>query len=510
LSAALAAAAAAPAGALVGGFWPSAPENITLTQFYALAAFMTRSNLSLLFDLNELYGRNCNTTRPGCPSCSDWCGLPADGFPPWDTSNVRAFLQRLHDDGAAGGANALFGFEVGNELAGHLDPAQNARDVVQLSGIIGEIWADAPASQRPGFYAPSTDNCWTQDTLHIMQNVTGHVTGFTFHGYPAGDGHNLLQLLTNASWLRSGIMSGSDAQACIADWNGAPRAEGMQLWVTEASSSWNWAGATDPPWPPGMPAQNSFMHGFFTIPELGQYARAGVPVVARWCHALGGSFSTLDYDKQRDRFDVAADFWVMLAQKRLMGDAVLAVTGDDAPGSAALVYAQCAAHSALVAAAAPPFDLGLARHVDAGRPALEILGRLGAVVPVGGGGGNGSVSIMAVNVAAEAASLTLLADGGSGAHIATTPRLEWVFTAPGGNISALSSLLNDDGGGAGVPLRINADGSLPQLPARYVPAGGPEALTLPPMSQAFFVLLAADAPACGGAAAADAAAPRGT
>lgn len=54
------------------GNWPSAPHNLTMTDFKALLNFFNSSGLSFVFDLNELYGRNCNVTKPGCPTCTDW------------------------------------------------------------------------------------------------------------------------------------------------------------------------------------------------------------------------------------------------------------------------------------------------------------------------------------------------------------------------------------------------------------------------------------------------------
>lgn len=471
---------------LVGGFWPTAPENITLSQFYNLTAFMKRSNLSLLFDLNELFGRNCNTTKPGCPSCNDWCGS-SPTFPGWDTSNVRDFLQRLHDDKMAGGNNSLFGFELGNELAGHLDPAENTADILALSEMIHSIWSDVSESERPIFVAPSTDDCYDNygQTSQIMKNVSKAVDAFSFHAYPAGDGHDLVSLLTNASWLRTGILTGSNAQQCLDDWNNVgPREDGMGLWVTEASSSWNWQGSTDPPWPPGQPGQNSFMHGFFTLSELGTYAKLGVPVVARWAFALGGSFGLLSYAPSPiDRFDVAADFWVILAQKRLMGEGVLSVSGDDVADSNVLAFAQCTSLSALEN---EHYDISRMRKAGSGLRVRELLSIKST------GNVNGSITIMAVNVGTEPSSLSLLAAGVGAGNIATTPRLEYIFTAQDGDIGSLSSLLNDDT----TPLRVLPDGSLPSLTARYVDVGGAADLTLPPLSQAFFVLLNAGASAC--------------
>lgn len=116
-----------------------------------------------------------------------------------------------------------------------------------------------------------------------MLNVTGVVKGFTFHAYPGQQGANLSSLLLNTTWLREGILTGTEAYLCLDYWNSGPRAAGMDLWITESSSSWNWQ------LPP--PAQNSFLHGFFTLPELGQcvWAREA-PAAAhhRWCR-MGAS-----------------------------------------------------------------------------------------------------------------------------------------------------------------------------------------------------------------------------
>jgi hypothetical protein len=81
-----------------------------------------------------------------------------------------------------GGNSSLFGFELGNELAGHVAPPENVADVWALSKIIAEVWAGAP--ERPQFWAPSTDHCYGgdyADTWGILANISGAVTGFTYH-----------------------------------------------------------------------------------------------------------------------------------------------------------------------------------------------------------------------------------------------------------------------------------------------------------------------------------------
>jgi hypothetical protein len=173
--------AAAPRGAseplLPLGYWPSAPNNLTLSDFSTLLDFMQASNLTLIFMLSELYGRNCNTTKPGCPSCSDWCTGP------WDTSNVRSFLQYVHDHSLTQGGSPLVSFELGNELVSHMYAANTTADIVELAGIIQSIWADVPEAQRPGLYAPSTDDCSDAGQMQIMANITSvpGVLGFSEH-----------------------------------------------------------------------------------------------------------------------------------------------------------------------------------------------------------------------------------------------------------------------------------------------------------------------------------------
>lgn len=280
--------------------------------------------------------------------------------------------------------------------------------------------------------------------MGIMTAITGvaGVGGFTYHGYPAQSGEgsdNLTSLLLNASWLRTRIMEGSAAVDCLAAWNAGPRAAGLAMWMTESSSSWSWQ------LPP--PAQNSFLHGFFTVAELGQYATTGVGVVARWAMSEGSPFATIAYNSTRSdggAWDAAADYFLLHAHKHVTGGAALHTTGGEA--SDALVYAAC-------------------------------------------GKGKGSVVVSAVNP--SLAPVTLDLRDVSGAALATAPRLEYVFTAPGDDLASFTPLLN----GVGPPLRLLADGSAPDMPPRAVSGDG-SPVVLPPRSQAFFVLTEAAAPAC--------------
>lgn len=457
------AAGAAGAAPGLGSFWPTAPQNFSYANFSSLVSFVRASNYSLMFMLSELYGRDCQQPVPGCPSCDkQWC------VGAWDTSNVRAFLQHVHDEKLLQPGDS---FELGNELVGHLPAPNTTDDIKRLAVMLDEIWADVPATARPRLYAPSTDACGNPAQLQIMANITGfpRVAGFTFHAYPgqSGEGANaLIDILTNATWLRTQIMRGSEAFMCIDAWQAGPQAANLELLVTESSSSWNL------PLPP--PAQNSFLNGFFTIAELGQcvsapaaagggalssppacaraspfhpaallfaprrYAATGVSLVARWAFSENSPFGTVIFNETSKQWDAAHDYFILRAHKSVVGPAVLAVSGDEA--SDVLVYAYC----------------GQAR--------------------------NGSVVIAAANPSLADVDLTF-------GSVPAAPRAALVFTAPGGNLSSTTPLLN-----GGEPLRLAADGTPPAMPAAFVAAG--DAVTVPARSQAFFVLLAAGLPAC--------------
>ncbi len=405
----------------LGGYWPTEPQNLTFTEFTSLVSFFDATGMKLMFDLNELRGRNCQLNN-SVNHQPDWCGAGS-----WDTSNVQAFLQAVKDAGLYGNSN-LVAFELGNELITHLDPTNNTADIDTLVTIVKDIWAGSPAT--PPVYAPSTDACSDPQQLEIMTNVTTIATGYTFHNYPGQNGSQIVAQLTNATWLRTGIMTGAAATQCVQHWQSGPASKGLELLVTETSASWSWQ------LPP--PAQNAFLHGFYTLPAMGQLAETGVTFFGRWSFSEGSPFATVHLNTTGNQWDAAADFWLYLAFKRTVAGGVLAATGDE--DTDALMYAYCAP------------------------------------------GNNGSVTLTAVNVGLNPVTIDT-------SNLPLYPRLEYVFTAPGGDLSSTFPSLN-----GGAPLRANPDGSVPDMLPNYVAQAG--SITLPPQSQGFFVLLNAGASAC--------------
>ena len=80
----------------------------------------------------------------------------------------------------------------------------------------------------------------------------------------------------------------------------------------------------------------------------------------------------------------------------------------------------------------------------------------------------------------------------AGTALASTPRVEFILTAPGNNMTADAVLLND------VPLGVDASGMLAAqpIPGKVIAAGGAGAITLPGQSYGYIVLTGAGAAAC--------------
>lgn len=479
--------------------WFSEPFNVSLGTLYRLDKMLYDSGFSFALDLSELYGRSCNNTNKSNPNSDpgQWC----QGS--WDMSNVQAFLQRLHDDNSVGSStNSLFAFELGNELTGHISTETNLDDITAAAKLISDIWSDT--STRPPLFAPAISSCSEDGAIQILSklsNITG-VTGFSFHSYPGGEGKNLSSLLLDPHWLNSGGVIGSTS-LCLDFWNakGGPREKGLQLWITEAASSWNWAA------PP--PAQNSVLDNFFTIAEFGQYASTGVGIVARWSFNEPNAFATI---LQNDtRWEVASDYWIMIAMRMLLGSNVLAVNSDTNALNSIIAYAQCLLEGTTrrddifddgmntTDEFQWRWDLSRLRHPLSG---IHPTHMSSSATSRQFSAGNGTIVIMIANTKSFAINVTLSEMFTNGQTtllqttlLQTTPRIDYVFTAPNGDLGSIAPILNEFDNG-GTILRLEDDGSLPPMKGFFVPISGTETIHLPSQSQLFSVLLEAKAPAC--------------
>lgn len=408
----------------------------TTGSFDYLLDFLVAIGVDLLFNVNEIVGRTCTNPGPKPWNPEEWCG---DHPAAWDTSSVRVLLQHVRDRGLEG----LVGFELGNELfkPPHISPETAHNDLAVFAGLVQDIWQDLwqDTGTRPKLFASGTNDCDSRDNSDTMATLLANgLDGFSFHSYPGNfleQKRNLTAFVLNSTWLRHGTLG--PTSRCLDAWNAAPRAQGLAVFVTEG------AAASGSP-APGTPGTDAFVHGFFSIAQLGQFARAGVAMVARWAvtrlvqrHGSG----------LQATWEAAADFFLYKLYQQTVGPGVLSVAGDDA--SDALVYAHCAASSY---------------------------------------GTNGTVTIFAANPSALAITLEV-------AGMSSVPRIEYVLTAPNNDVASSTPILN---GNTASPLRLGTDGSLPPLPGNFCTSNVDcsKMLTLPPLSQTFFVLLGADHEAC--------------
>jgi hypothetical protein len=85
-----------------------------------------------------------------------------------------------------------------------------------------------------------------------------------------------------------------------------------------------------------VPSRHSFINGFFSIANLGQWARAGASLVARWGIPELLNLGSAKWDPSL----ISSDFFLYQVYQATVGRGVLSVGGDGA--SNAVVYAHCA------------------------------------------------------------------------------------------------------------------------------------------------------------------------
>lgn len=318
-----------PSG-LSASYWPTKEFSFSTTNWAELKQFAQATGAKVVFQLDELHGRDCTLPQ-------EWC----QGT--WNTSNLAEFLRAIKQDYVSG--DWLVGLELGNELTNprwqrqHLTVQETIDDMVALKAL-----GDGIFHEMPTYVAPSTDYCSGGQPEQYLKGVAGTLSAFSFHSYP-GCGYAKSAapgLLLNLTWLRTGLIE-NDAHADVGSCVSAASKFGVKGLLTETQSTCIWENCTGRD-PTEVPCHvRTFNNGFWYIASLGQFALAGVELHARWTlsEEVGSPFSTIfwDYDGS---ISIATDYWVAVLHKRLMGSKVLnAALSDQNVG---LVYASCSAH----------------------------------------------------------------------------------------------------------------------------------------------------------------------
>jgi hypothetical protein len=394
--------------------------------------------MPMIFDLNELTGRNCTHPGPKPWQPAEYCGRqPA----PWRTDAVEMLLKHIAKTTTGHG---LVGLELGNELwkPPHLVRDTAIADILQLTRLVDKTF---PEGERPKVYGFGTNTCNSETEASVFAGLDAAGAHFSYHNYPgdsvAGD-KDLRNFVMNVTWLRTKA-TGQD-NACLQQWkSGGYKGKGMSLIVTEAA-------ATSGSAPEGAPGVADFIHGFFSIAELGQFALMGVDMVARWSLTGGSGLITPPHPPHRSDWDAASDLFLYALYNRTVGHGVLSVSGAESPTDRTpLMYAHCSTYS------------------------------------------NGSVTLLVANPSATAVVVAL-----GGAHaLPLLPRVEYVLTPHQGDISAHAPVLN---GEQSTPLQVGKeDGTLPDMAGKWCGLegcgrdgswGSGGRMTLPAHSQSLIVL----------------------
>ena len=138
---------------------------LELSRWDNLNLFAARNNLSMLFGVNALYGRNLpgpcaegtncrfkdtGETYPVC--CTNWTGL-------WDSSNFESLLSYSHEKGYR-----FYALEFGNELVGskgiesHISVEDYVQDWISFNQVLTKVYGgqDLPKTVVP-------DTTWMAD-----------------------------------------------------------------------------------------------------------------------------------------------------------------------------------------------------------------------------------------------------------------------------------------------------------------------------------------------------------
>lgn len=411
---------------------------LTKQRWSELAHLCKDAGCRVVFGLNQLVGRTHVADKK-------WTGS-------WDSSNTEKLLRYTYDSGLE-----VYGFELGNELGGwngiaaqltpqverctlhrkkgcrralmrvscRSAPQETAEDFLRLSHLLHDIWGPSHKTV-PKLIGP--DNTLDEEWFRVFLSSVGPaLDAVTIHLYALGPGkdmslpskildprHDALAIETAANLSR---MVGS---------------AGPEMWMGEDGGAYN-SGQNG--------TTNRFISAFWSLTELGTFARAGFSVYCRQT-LLGGNYGLIDKDTLKPN----PDFFAFLLFKRLMGPRALEV------------------------------------KTDSGDPYLKVFAHCSRPVA---GGAKGGVALLLINF--HPSEDVRIGNIGTRNILHSGPRQEYLMTSPG-LVNGTVAYLN------GKPLVLTEQGEYPVLQAVTRSAGEP--ISLPPLSYAFQVFPKANVESC--------------
>jgi len=316
-------------------------KTVTASEVDALIDFVTATNLTLVYGLNDLFGRPTKT-KPEHPLCS------STSCPARNQSNIEALFRYLRGKHP----NApIYAFELGNELNsclnGTVGAQTQAMDFGALQKLIQSYW-QSPSSP-PFLVGPDTHSAaeyqskgleWFKTFIQTAQTQGfNSPKAFTFHMYSLGDGPKLDPANLDASFLNPNALNkagqGADALRQLQgdlQTQGAP----FTLWAgeTAAANNGGQSGVTD-----------TFIDGFWYLDQLGSLAQRNVSVFQRQVFLSTKGYPLVEYSLSSTEPDgnltlqPLPDYWLALLFSKLMGQRVLMAKSSL---GTVRVYAHCA------------------------------------------------------------------------------------------------------------------------------------------------------------------------
>lgn len=410
--------------------WGFTGGCLNRSRWSEIANFAKDHEAKLVFGLNGLKGRVHVEGK-------QWEGM-------WDQSNAKSLMTYTKEAGLP-----IYAWELGNELGGFngIQAQLSARDVgqdfVTLRGMVTELWGEG--EEAPLVVGPDTDLDipWFTEFFEAAQ---GSLDGVAIHMYALGAGVDptLAGKIINPSHTAKATRTAEDLtqlmQGLVAK-NVGGVVKMPQLWMGEDGGAYN-SGQNG--------TTNRFTAGFWSLNELGIFAKNGFTVYCRQT-LLGGNYGLLD----KDTLLPNPDFFNYLLFKRLMGREVLRV---ESSSPEVTVYAHC---------------------TRKGGKEDELQG----LEP-------GAVTVLIINFMAQHdAQIGVLKLEGEWRDLLPEPRLEYTLTSGmPGKLNGTFSLLN------GSPLQVSSEGVYPAMDPLVVKKG--EDLVLPKQSYGFYVFPKAGVRAC--------------
>ena len=380
-------------------------------------------------------------------------GGPPPGPPtgPWDPTAARGVLEYLRDAQAP-----LFGVELGNERNHHgFTPAQQSACFDALSELLREIW---PAPLRPALIGPDADGAGNGPPGEMitylaqfvqLQGGGGALSAMTHHEYLQVDSTSVL----NASYLDH---TGEIAQAVVSGVRAV--SPSLPIWAGEIGPhTGNSAGNGSA----GNCSDNKlcgrFGSSIWYADSMSAKARAGYDAYFRQ-DLVGASYALVNTSIPTlpppasfvGGFSPSSDYYLLYLWKRLVGARVLDVStaaGGVEPTTRA--YAFCT--------------------LSSWQP------------PSGGGGASPpSVTLILINIDPLATACLAIPS----------------FVPPSASLTYFTLTAGEAGEGVqswgvrlnGKLLQLTANGTLPDLSGKVVPAGQEGGIFLPPLSVSFVVV----------------------